>query len=45
MFNNTFGFEELEIWKRARVLKREFSETIKNFPTEEKFRLTDQNKI
>lgn len=42
MSDNTFGFEELEIWKRARVLKTEISFTIKHFPAEEKFRLTDQ---
>jgi len=42
MSNNTFGFEELEIWKKARVLKIEISATSKLFPSEEKFKLVDQ---
>lgn len=36
------GFEELEVWKRARALKNEISVLTKTFPNEEKFRLTDQ---
>ena len=39
---NSFGFEELEIWKKACTLKIEISGTIKSFPPEEKFRLVDQ---
>ena len=39
---NSFGFEELEIWKKARTLKLEISATIKSFPSEEKYRLVDQ---
>ncbi|MDQ6757512.1 MAG: four helix bundle protein [Bacteroidota bacterium] len=39
---NSFGFEDLEIWKKARSLKIEISATIKSFPAEEKFRLADQ---
>lgn len=39
---NSFGFEELEIWKKARALKIEISATAKSFPAEEKFRLVDQ---
>lgn len=42
MTPNSFGFEELEIWKKARTLKIEISATIKSFPAEEKFRLVDQ---
>lgn len=36
------GFEELEVWKKARELKIEMSQLVKTFPPEEKFRLTDQ---
>lgn len=39
---NSFGFEELEIWKKARTLKIKFSTTIKSFPAEEKYSLVDQ---
>lgn len=42
MNNISFGFEELEIWKKARALKVEISTTIQLFPPEEKFRLADQ---
>ncbi len=36
------SFTELEVWKKARGLKNEISELTKAFPSEEKFRLTDQ---
>ena len=36
------SFTELEVWKKARQLKNKIKEIVKNFPTEEKFRLTDQ---
>jgi four helix bundle protein len=36
------GFEELEVWKKARELKNEISQLVKTFPAEEKFRLADQ---
>lgn len=36
------SFEELEVWKKARELKNEVSQLVKNFPPEEKYRLTDQ---
>lgn len=36
------NFEDLEVWKKSRVLKNEVFETAKSFPSEEKFRLTDQ---
>lgn len=36
------SFEELEVWKKAREFKMEISQLVKTFPTEEKFRLTDQ---
>ena len=36
------NFEDLEVWKKGRVLKNEIFETVKSFPSEEKFRLTDQ---
>lgn len=36
------SFEDLEVWKRARELKKEITLLVKTFPAEEKFRLTDQ---
>lgn len=36
------NFEDLEVWKKGRILKNEVFETVKSFPAEEKFRLTDQ---
>ena len=36
------SFEELEVWKKARMLKNEIYELTKAFPAEEKYRLTDQ---
>jgi len=36
------NFEDLEVWKKSRILKNEVFETVKSFPSEEKFRLTDQ---
>jgi len=42
MDNTTFGFEELEIWKKSRLLKNEIRSLVKTFSTEEKFRLADQ---
>ena len=36
------NFEDLEVWKKGRVLKNEIFETVKSFPSEEKLRLTDQ---
>ncbi|MGB3007184.1 MAG: four helix bundle protein [Chitinophagaceae bacterium] len=37
-----FGFEELELWKKIREFKKEVSKEARGFPSEEKFRLTDQ---
>ncbi len=37
-----FGFEELELWKKARSFKNDMAELVKTFPSEEKFRLIDQ---
>ena len=42
MENIDFGFEHLELWKKARELKKEIIREARNFPSEEKFRLTDQ---
>ncbi len=42
MSRNSFGFEELEIWKKARVCKNEISLLLKSFPPEEKYKLVDQ---
>jgi four helix bundle protein len=36
------SFEELELWKKARILKNEIFELVRTFPKEEKFRLSDQ---
>ena len=36
------SFEELEIWKLIRQLKKEIRELVRTFPQEEKYRLTDQ---
>ncbi|MGN6402014.1 MAG: four helix bundle protein [Flavisolibacter sp.] len=36
------SFTELEVWKKARILKNEIAELIKAFPSEERFRLCDQ---
>jgi len=36
------SFEELDLWKKARMLKIEIFELVKTFPAEEKFRLSDQ---
>ncbi|MBS1670513.1 MAG: four helix bundle protein [Bacteroidetes bacterium] len=40
--NSNFGFEELEIWKKSRILKNEISFLSKKIPEIEKFKLTDQ---
>ncbi len=37
-----FGFEELEIWKKARVFKKEVCKLARSFPSDEKFKLIDQ---
>ena len=42
MGNENFGFEELELWKKAREFKIEVRKISKLFPAEEKFKLTDQ---
>ena len=36
------SFEELEAWKLARDLKNEIRELVKTFPSDEKYKLTDQ---
>ena len=36
------NFEELEVWKKARILKNKVFDLVKQFPAVEKFRLTDQ---
>lgn len=38
------SFEDLEVWNKARLLKREVSVLVKRFPDEEKYRLVDQLK-
>jgi four helix bundle protein len=36
------SFTDLEIWKKARVLRNNITGLVKSFPVEEKYRLTDQ---
>jgi four helix bundle protein len=36
------SFVDLEVWKKAREIKLEIYGLLKTFPSEEKFRLTDQ---
>ena len=36
------GFEELDVWKECRKLRKEISKLVKLFPIEEKFKLVDQ---
>jgi four helix bundle protein len=36
------SFTELEVWKQARKIRTLISDLTKSFPSEEKFRLTDQ---
>lgn len=36
------NFKDLEVWKRARQLRNEIRQMTKSFPSEEKYRLTDQ---
>lgn len=36
------GFEDLEIWKKGRVLRNEVRVLCKTFPNEERFKLIDQ---
>jgi four helix bundle protein len=42
MSNTKSTFEDLEIWQLARNLRKEISTLVKTFPSEEKYRLTDQ---
>jgi four helix bundle protein len=36
------NFEELEVWKKSRELKKEVFVLVKKFPAEEKYNLSDQ---
>jgi len=36
------AFTDLEVWKKARMLRNNITELVKTFPTDEKYRLTDQ---
>jgi four helix bundle protein len=36
------SFTELEVWKKARQLRKDISKLAKSFPAEEKYRLADQ---
>ena len=37
-----FGFEQLELWKKAREFKNEVAKEARTWPGEEKFKLIDQ---
>lgn len=37
-----FGFEQLELWKKVREFKNEVGKEARKWPSEEKFKLTDQ---
>ena len=37
-----FGFEQLELWKKVREFKNEISKEARKWPSDEKFKLTDQ---
>ena len=37
-----FGFEQLELWKKACEFKNEVAKEARTWPAEEKFKLTDQ---
>lgn len=36
------SFKDLEVWKKSRVLRKELSKAAKSFPSDEKYKLTDQ---
>ena len=38
----TATFENLNLWKKTRVLRKEISKLVKKFPEEEKYKLVDQ---
>jgi four helix bundle protein len=40
--NISFGFEQLELWKKVREFKNEIRDETRSFPAGEKYRLTDQ---
>ena len=38
----TATFEDLEVWKKCRELRKDTSKLVKSFPEEEKYKLIDQ---
>ena len=42
MSDTSSTFEDLEVWKLARDLRKMISSLVKTFPADEKYRLTDQ---
>jgi len=36
------NFESLDVWKECRLFRKQISSTVKTFPIEEKYRLSDQ---
>lgn len=44
MNSENFGFEELDLWRKVRILKVEICRLANQFPAGEKYKLTDQVK-
>jgi four helix bundle protein len=42
MIETKSTFEDLEVWKMAKDLRKKISSLVKTFPVDEKYRLTDQ---
>ena len=38
----TRTFEDLQVWQKGRILRRNISDLVKSFPKEEKYKLKDQ---
>jgi four helix bundle protein len=38
----TATFEDLDVWQKARILRKDISNLVKKFPEEEKYKLVDQ---
>jgi len=37
-----FGFEKLEVWRKARFLCKKITHVVQTFPSDERFRISDQ---
>jgi four helix bundle protein len=36
------SFTDLDVWKKARILRNDIADLVKSFPNDEKYRLSDQ---